>query len=137
MRDCLTGETLPFCWHTLLSRKCHGDRRKRVWFVIAVGGCRFAVTFQPTVSGTIWASLSMNGYLSMRWNISVRPDLPLANATMLGTFPARSAAGAAVAVSFQLWDRWGNPVPYSDTLDFNGTQLDGPTVVSAAAGEFL
>ena len=97
--------------------------------------CRFVATFRLIRSGTVRATLAINDEITAQWDISVLPDAPLANATVLRSPPGPLLAGAAVVVAFQLWDRWQNPVPYSDTLDFNGTALDGPVDVSAAEGD--
>jgi hypothetical protein len=94
------------------------------------------VNFRQSAVGSARATLSIAGDVASQWNITVGPAAPLANVTNVTLPWAPMLAGAVVAVGFQLRDQWGNSVPYHDSLDFNGTELIGPAVISSAAGEF-
>ena len=96
--------------------------------------CRFEVDFTVQVAGNITAKLVVNQQAVRQWSILVLPGKPYTPSTAVQVPDGPSSAGDATYLKIQLRDLYENVIPSNIGADFNGTELLGPALITAASG---
>lgn len=99
------------------------------------GLCRFEAQLTITAAGQYSLTLLLEGAVVREWSLEVVADSPLLQNTKLVLPEIPVFAGQPASFAFLLEDAWGNFVSEASSLDLNGTTLEGPSTLSASAGD--
>ena len=90
--------------------------------------------FTVQSAGSVGAKLVVNQQEVRQWGLLVLPGKPYTPSTVVQTPDRPITAGEQAFLKLQLRDLYGNAIPSSAGADFNGTELNGPAIITAASG---